>query len=106
MAHRHPPCGHAPSGELAATAANMRAIGKDPKPSPYRDYLQSAAHGDACGQLEDVLTKADNMGYGFEAAQSYRDNVLPRISVLLCGFASAWPTTVGSPNYQEILFGK
>ena len=58
----------------------------------------------------DVLTKADNMGYGFEAAQSYRDNVLPRM-LEVRRYADLLEVRVADdlwalPNYQEILFGK
>lgn len=65
---------------------------------------------DACGQLEEVLAKADSLGYGFEAALSYREYVLPRM-VEVRRYADMLEVRVADdlwalPNYQEILFGK
>jgi len=105
------PAGMRYQGELAATAANMRAIGKDPKTVTLAEITSNLRlMQDACGQLEDVLNKADSQGYSFEAAQSYRDNVLPRM-LEVRRYADLLEVRVADdlwalPNYQEILFGK
>ena len=105
------PAGMRYQGELAATAANMRAIGKDPKTVTLAEITSNLRlMQDASAQLEDVLNKADSMGYGFEAAQSYRDNVLPRM-LEVRRYADMLEVRVADdlwalPNYQEILFGK
>ena len=105
------PAGMRYQGELAATAANMRAIGKDPKTVTLAEITSNLRlMQDASGQLEDVLNKADSQGYSFEAAQSYRDNVLPRM-LEVRRYADLLEVRVADdlwalPNYQEILFGK
>ena len=65
---------------------------------------------DACAQLEDVLGKAGKLGYGFEAAASYREHVLPQM-LEVRRYADLLEVRVADdlwalPNYQEILFGK
>ena len=105
------PAGMRYQGELAATAANMRAIGKDPKTVTLAEITSNLRlMQDACGQLEEVLAKADSLGYGFEAALSYREYVLPRM-VEVRRYADMLEVRVADdlwalPNYQEILFGK
>ena len=89
----------------------MRAIGKDPKTVTLAEITSNLRlMQDASAQLEDVLNKADSLGYSFEAAQSYRDNVLPRM-LEVRRYADLLEVRVADdlwalPNYQEILFGK
>ncbi len=105
------PAGMRYQGELAATAANMRAIGKDPKTVTLAEITSNLRLlQDASAQLEDVLNKAGSLGYGFEAANSYCETVLPRM-LEVRRYADLLEVRVADdlwalPNYQEILFGK
>jgi len=105
------PAGMRYQGELAATSANMRAIGKDPKTTTLAEITSNLRlMQDACAQLEDVLGKAGKLGYGFEAAASYREHVLPQM-LEVRRYADLLEVRVADdlwalPNYQEILFGK
>ena len=97
--------------ELASCAANMRAIGKDPKTITLAEITSNLRlMQDACGHLEEVLAHTDSLGYGFDAAQGYCQQVLPQM-LEVRRYADMLETRVADdlwalPNYQEILFGK
>lgn len=98
-------------GELAATAAQMRAIGKDYKTLTLDEITVHLRQMQAdTARLEQVLEDLDGLGLGLEAARRYCDEALPLMNEVRRS-ADMLETRVADdlwslPNYQEILFGK
>ena len=105
------PAGMRYQGELAATAAQMQAVGKEARTrtlDEVTEYLRGLQ--DACGQLEAVLAEVEALGMGMDAARRYCNDVLPQMQEVR-RYADHLETRVADdlwplPNYQEILFGK
>lgn len=98
-------------GELAHTAANLRALGQDFR-TVTLDAVTTSLRGmqDAVIRLEKALQNAETLGYGFDAATSYCEAVLPSMKEVRV-HADRLETLVADdlwslPTYQEILFGK
>lgn len=98
-------------GELAGTAAQMQAIGKEFKTVTLDEVtVHLRALQAATARLEEVLSDVAAQGEGLEAARRYCEEVLPVMSEVRC-CADLLETRVADdlwvlPNYQEILFGK
>ncbi len=104
------PAGMRYQGELASTAASMKAIGKDFR-TVTLDAVTEQLRGlqDAIGSLEAVLAGADEKPLE-ERAAYYCDRVLPVMGEAR-RYADLLETRVADdlwslPSYQEILFGK
>ena len=105
------PAGMRYQGELAGTAAQLRAIGKDYKTMTL-DEVTAHLRGlqTATARLEDVLADVGQLGESLDAAQRYCEEVLPLMKEVR-HYADLLETRVADdlwalPNYQEILFGK
>lgn len=105
------PAGMRYQGELAGTAAQLQAIGKDYKTMTL-DEVTAHLRGlqTATARLEDVLAEVGQLGESLDAAQRYCEEVLPLMKEVRY-YADLLETRVADdlwalPNYQEILFGK
>ena len=105
------PAGMRYQGELAGTAAQLQAIGKDYKTMTL-DEVTAHLRGlqTATARLEDVLADVGQLGESLDAAQRYCEEVLPLMKEVRY-YADLLETRVADnlwalPNYQEILFGK
>lgn len=98
-------------GELAETAARMKAIGKDFRTITL-DEVTEQLRGlqDAARNLEATLASVDGKGDFLARATRYCEEVLP-IMAEVRHYADLLETRVADdlwdlPSYQEILFGK
>lgn len=98
-------------GELAQTAAGLKAIGMDFKTQTLEivtKYLRALQ--DKNTELEQALTDVEKIGNNLVAAESYASRILPLMNEIRT-YADMLETRVPDdlwslPNYEEILFGK
>ena len=105
------PAGMRYQGELAETAARMKAVGMDIRVDMLRDVTeQLRGMQDAVVRLETALGGVDGQSDLLTRARQYCEEVLPLMDEVR-RYADLLETRVADdlwdlPSYQEILFGK